>query len=163
MDSVVDAFPSIDAGSLIAALNSCKASLDSSGIEGVTSGLSNSSVWKANSATKLNSRLTNLTGSKYSELKGKIDAYLGVANQIQSYKDLLKEVNELITTTNQLVNANNVTKGKLNQTSMTNTAERTKLSNAITANKNKIDTNKLSIEAKKTQLKTLENQIKGSV
>ena len=84
------AYENVNVSSLKNALSSCKSSLNYSTSNNLKSDAMNASVWDSDSKTTFNKAVNQIT-NYYGELESKIDHYLGLADKIQRYQDLVAE------------------------------------------------------------------------
>ena len=84
-------FDNDDVTSLNNALNQCKNAIDHKRVDELINDISNPSVWKSQSQSKLNDALTKLCNYRYKELEDKIDSYFSIVSYIAEYQEMEKE------------------------------------------------------------------------
>lgn len=84
-------FDNVDVSSLNNALNQCKNTIDHKRVDELINDISNPSVWKSQSQSKLNDALTKLCNYRYKELEDKIDSYFSIVSYIAEYQEMEKE------------------------------------------------------------------------
>lgn len=84
-------FDNVDVSSLSNALNQCKNAIDHKRVDELINDISNPSVWKSQSQSKLNDALTKLCNYRYKELEDKIDSYFSIVSYIAEYQEMEKE------------------------------------------------------------------------
>mgnify|MGYP004476581583 CR=1 FL=1 len=84
-------FDNVDVSSLNNALNQCKNAIDHKRVDELINDISNPSVWKSQSQSKLNDALTKLCNYRYKELEDKIDSYFSIVSYIAEYQEMEKE------------------------------------------------------------------------
>ncbi len=81
------AYENVDVDQLRSSLNACKSALDCSTSQGLINGISDT-IWSGKAKTNLTTAISKLTNTRYNDLKNKINEYLKVVDQIESYKSL---------------------------------------------------------------------------
>ena len=84
-------FDNVDVSSLNNALNQCKNAIDHKRVDELINDISNPSVWKSQSQSKLNDALTTLCNYRSKELEDKIDSYFSIVSYIAEYQEMEKE------------------------------------------------------------------------
>lgn len=84
-------FDNVDVSSLNNALNQCKNAIDHKRVDELINDISNPSVWKSQSQSKLNDALTKLCNYRYKKLEDKIDSYFSIVSYIAEYQEMEKE------------------------------------------------------------------------
>lgn len=84
-------FDNVDVSNLNNALNQCKNAIDHKRVDELINDISNPSVWKSQSQSKLNDALTKLCNYRYKELEDKIDSYFSIVSYIAEYQEMEKE------------------------------------------------------------------------
>lgn len=84
-------FDNVDVSSLNNALNQCQNAIDHKRVDELINDISNPSVWKSQSQSKLNDALTKLCNYRYKELEDKIDSYFSIVSYIAEYQEMEKE------------------------------------------------------------------------
>lgn len=91
--SVID---NIDCATFRSALQSCKDSLGSiNSIDNLPGEISGNGSWIDSSKGNLSEAIAKLKGTRYPELRGKIDEYLAIVSSIETYKSLKEEKHQL--------------------------------------------------------------------
>lgn len=84
------AYENVNVSSLKNALSSCKSSLNCTTSKTLKTDAMNISIWYSESRSTFNKAVCRIT-DYYGELESKIDHYLGLADKIQRYQDLVAE------------------------------------------------------------------------
>lgn len=85
------AFESVDAGSLKGAVASCISSINYNNSLTIKGNIGNDNIWNCESRTNLKNALTRLTGTRYKDLRSKLDVANQIADLIIEYKRLEEE------------------------------------------------------------------------
>lgn len=152
------AFEDVDTSSLRNALTACKESINYESTNKLISDISENNVWQTGSKDVLSKALQKLKNKRYKELEDKINNYLSLVTDIETYQSLASKNESLESQYSSLSSKLYYTETYTDSSGATITE--TKKDSSVQAQMNSI---RSQINSNKEEMKRLENKVSSSI
>ena len=152
------AFEDVDTSSLRNALKACKESIDYTSTNELISDISENNVWQTGSKDVLGKALQKLKNKRYKELEDKINNYLSLVTDIETYQSLASKNKSLESQYSSLSSKLYYTETYTDSSGATITE--TKKDSSVQSQMNSI---RSQINSNKEEMKRLENKVSSSI